>query len=232
MLDLRQACFNQGSFSLLANFTVPRGARVAVIGPSGGGKSTLLHGISGFLYPTAGEVLWNGETMPNHPGERPLSILFQDHNLFPHLCVADNIAVGIDPSIRLSEEQVSQVSVVLSQVGLSEKAAAFPRELSGGQQGRVGLARILLRKRPLILLDEPFSALGPALKDEMLGVLSEILDITNATALMVTHDIDDAKGFGDQAILVAEGQAHPPQKIKSLLANPPLALKGYLGNRV
>jgi thiamine transport system ATP-binding protein len=117
-------------------------------------------------------------------------------------------------------------------VGLSEKAAAFPRELSGGQQGRVGLARILLRKRPLILLDEPFSALGPALKDEMLDVLSEILDITNATALMVTHDTNDAISFGDQAILVAEGQAYPPQQLKPLLANPPLVLREYLGNRI
>jgi thiamine transport system ATP-binding protein len=83
----------------------------------------------------------------------------------------------------------------------------------------------------LILLDEPFSALGPALKDEMLEVLSQILDMTGATALMVTHDTDDAIRFGNQAILVADGQAHEPWDIQSLFKNPPPALKAYIGNR-
>jgi thiamine transport system ATP-binding protein len=231
MLYLKQTCFRQGQFALTANFKVSEGSRIAIIGPSGGGKSTLLHGISGFLTPTTGQVLWKGEPMPDHPGDRPLSILFQDYNLFPHLCVADNIALGINPNMRLSKEQILLVNTALDQVGLSEKAAAFPRDLSGGQQGRVGLARILLRKRPLILLDEPFSALGPALKDEMLEVLSQILDMTGATALMVTHDTDDAIRFGNQAILVADGQAHEPWDIQSLFKNPPPALKEYIGNR-
>jgi len=231
ILNLKQTCFRQGKFALTANFEVSKGARIAIIGPSGGGKSTLLHGVSGFLKPTTGQVLWEGEPMSDHPGERPLSILFQDHNLFPHLCVADNIAVGINPNMRLSEEQILLAKNALDQVGLSEKAADFPRDLSGGQRGRVGLARILLRKRPLILLDEPFSALGPALKDEMLELLSQILDLTEASALMVTHDTNDAIRFGDQAILVAEGLAHEPQEIQSLFSNPPPALKEYIGDR-
>jgi len=169
--------------------------------------------------------------MPDHPGRRPLSILFQDHNLFPHLSVMDNVAVGISPDMRLSQAQKDQVSATLDQVGLADKSAAYPRDLSGGQLGRVGLARVLLRQRPLLLLDEPFSALGPALKDEMLGVLRGILDATATTALMVTHDPKDALVFADQAILVVDGCATAPQPIQKLFNAPPPALRAYLGDR-
>jgi thiamine transport system ATP-binding protein len=231
ILYLKNVCFTQEKFSLTADFSVSKRGRVAIIGPSGEGKSTLLLGISGFLQPTAGEVLWDGKPMSDHPGQRPLSILFQEHNLFPHLSAADNVALGLNPNMWLSKEQVLLVDKALDQVGLSEKAEAYPRDLSGGQRGRVGLARILLRKRPLILLDEPFSALGPALKDEMLEVLDKILKLTGATALMVTHDTNDAIKFADEAILVADGHAHKPQEIKSLFSNPPLALQKYIGTR-
>ena len=153
MLALNKVRFQQGDFALSADFSVPTGARVAVIGPSGGGKSTFLNGIAGFITSDAGKVLWDGEVMPDHPGRRPLSILFQDHNLFPHLSVMDNVAVGISSDMRLSQVQREQVSAALEQVGLADKSAAYPRDLSGGQLGRVGLARVLLRQRPLLLLD-------------------------------------------------------------------------------
>ena len=231
MLDLNNVCFQQGDFGLTADFSVPTGARVAVIGPSGGGKSTFLNGIAGFIATGVGQVLWADKPMPDHPGQRPLSILFQDNNLFPHLSVMDNVAVGISPNMRLSHSQRHDVSVALDKVGLADKSASLPRDLSGGQQGRVGLARVLLRQRPLLLLDEPFSALGPALKDEMLDILCEILDDTGATALMVTHDPKDALAFADQAVLVTDGHADGPKPIQQLFAAPPPALAAYLGNR-
>ena len=231
MLALNKVRFQQGDFVLSADFLVPTGARVAVIGPSGGGKSTFLNGIAGFIAADAGKVLWDGEVMPDHPGRRPLSILFQDHNLFPHLSVMDNVAVGISPDMRLSQVQREQISAALEQVGLADKSAAYPRDLSGGQLGRVGLARVLLRQRPLLLLDEPFSALGPALKDEMLDVLRGILDATATTALMVTHDPKDALAFANQAILVADRCATAPQPIQQLFKAPPPALRAYLGSR-
>jgi len=231
MLNLNNVRFQQGDFGLTADFSVPTGARVAVIGPSGGGKSTFLNGIAGFIRTDMGQVLWAGELMPDHPGKRPLSILFQEHNLFPHLSVMDNVAVGISPNMRLSHTQRHEVSVALDKVGLADKSASFPRDLSGGQKGRVGLARVFLRQRPLLLLDEPFSALGPALKDEMLDVLCEILDDTDATALMVTHDPKDALAFADQAVLVADGHADAPKPIQQLFDAPPPALAAYLGNR-
>jgi thiamine transport system ATP-binding protein len=232
MLAVNKAKFRQGDFTLAANLSIPTGARVAVIGPSGGGKSTFLNGISGFIAADTGQVLWQDQPMPDHPGLRPLSILFQDHNLFPHLNVTDNVAIGISPDMRLSQGQRQQVRVALDRVGLADKSTSYPRQLSGGQQGRVGLARVLLRQRPLLLLDEPFSALGPALKDEMLDVLRQILDDTGATALMVTHDPKDALAFADQAILIADGVATAPQPIQQLFDAPPPALRAYLGDRI
>ena len=231
MLALHKVQFRQGDFTLGADLLIPTGARVAVIGPSGGGKSTFLNGIAGFIATDEGQVLWQGQPMPDHPGLRPLSILFQDHNLFPHLNVMDNVAIGISRDMRLSRTQKQQVRAALDQVGLSDKSASYPRDLSGGQQGRVGLARMLLRQRPLLLLDEPFSALGPALKDEMLDVLRQILHVTSATALMVTHDPKDALAFANQAILVADGVAMAPQPIQQLFDAPPPALRAYLGHR-
>lgn len=231
MLELRNCVFKQGNFELNADLSVIMGARVAIIGPSGGGKSTLLSGISGFLTPTKGSLHWDGTPMLALPGDRPLTTLFQAHNLFPHLSVFKNVALGLHPGLRLGIEQKAKVHDVLVQVGLADKANTLPSDLSGGQQGRVALARALLRERPLLLLDEPFAALGPALKDEMLGLLSDLLDQTQATALMVTHDPKDALAFASQAILVADNTATPPQPIQDLFDNPPPALRAYLGSR-
>ena len=139
MLHLDRLCYQLNEFSLTVNLQIAAGDRVAVIGPSGGGKSTLLNGIAGFLVPRAGQMFWGGQPMPDHPGERPLSILFQDHNLFPHLTVLDNVAIGLRPDMRLSAVQKAQAVAALDQVGLGDKAMAYPRDLSGGQQGRAGM---------------------------------------------------------------------------------------------
>ena len=143
----------------------------------------------------------------------------------------DNVAIGLRPDMRLSAAQKAQAVAALDQVGLGDKALAYPRDLSGGQQGRAGLARVLLRQRPLLLLDEPFAALGPALKDEMLEITRQIVQQAGITALMVTHDPQDALSFAEYAILVAEGQAQAPAPIGPLFDHPPPALQSYLGRR-
>lgn len=220
----------QGDFRLVADLAVPAGARVAVLGPSGGGKSTLLGAIAGFVPVTSGRVLWAGADLgPLPPGERPLSILFQDQNLFPHLTAAQNVGLALRPALRLSQAEAAQVEAALARVGLAGLGGRRPAELSGGQQGRVALARVLLRARPLILLDEPFAALGPGLKAEMLALVAGIAADTGATLLMVTHDPRDAEAIADAVILVAEGRAAPPRPTAALLADPPPALQDYLG---
>lgn len=231
MLEFRNATVTFGDFHLSANFHVDKGARVAVIGPSGSGKSTLLSLISGFLLPDQGQVLWGGRDLrPLQPGQRPVSILFQDQNLFPHLTVMQNVGLGLRPDLRLSADQNAQAARALERVGLQAMSNRKPAQLSGGQQSRVALARVLLRDRPVLLLDEPFGALGPALKDEMLDLLATIAGQTGATVLMVTHDPDDARRFAPQSIVIEDGRAQPPVATGPLLDNPPSGLRAYLGD--
>ncbi len=230
MLTLDGLQLVQDGFRLSADLSVSTGARVAVMGPSGAGKSTLLAAIAGFLPLQAGRLLWQGQDIGGlAPGLRPLSILFQDGNLFPHLSVARNLGLGLRPDLRLSADQHDAVASALARVGLAGMAARKPGSLSGGQQARVALARALLQDRPLLLLDEPFAALGPALKAEMLELVADILNQTGATLLMVTHDPRDAVALTPQTILVADGTAHPPAPTAALLANPPEVLRRYLG---
>jgi thiamine transport system ATP-binding protein len=230
MLRLEDVVLEQGSFRLSADWALEPGARVAVMGPSGAGKSTLLMAIAGFLDPARGRILWNGVPLdPLPPGERPVSILFQDQNLFPHLTLAQNLGLGLSPRLRVAPADQARIAASLARVGLEGMEARKPGALSGGQQSRAALARALLRNRPVLLLDEPFAALGPALKTEMIDLVARIATETGALVLMVTHDPEDALRFADQTVVVAEGRALAPQPTQALLANPPQALRRYLG---
>ena len=229
MLRLEGVEIRQEGFRLTADWAVPAGEKLAVIGPSGAGKSTLLMALAGFV-PHGGRVLWQGSDLgPMAPGDRPLSILFQDQNLFPHLTVAQNLGLGLSPRLRLTPADHDRIAATLGRVGLGGMGTRKPGQLSGGQIGRAALARALLRARPLLLLDEPFAALGPALKAEMLDLVTETAVETGATVLMVTHDPADARRFADQTVLVADGVAHAPQPTAALFAVPPPALATYLG---
>lgn len=219
-----------GGFTLDADFALPAAARVAVIGPSGSGKTTLLSMVAGFVPLVSGRITWNGQDLgPLRPGQRPVSTLFQDQNLFAHLTVAQNLGLGLRPDLRLDATQRGQVVQALAQVGLEGMQDRRPAQLSGGQQGRVGLARVLLRRRPVLLLDEAFAALGPALKREMLALTARIADEAGATVLMVTHDPGDALGFAPLTVAVEGGRAHAPRGTAALLADPPPSLAAYLG---
>mgnify|MGYP003436008131 CR=1 FL=1 len=232
MLTLDHLRLSLGEFTLSADWSLDRGARVALIGPSGAGKSTLLMALAGFLAPSEGRILWQGQDLADvEPGERPISVLFQDQNLFPHLTLTQNLGLGLSPRLRLTPVQGRQIEAALERVGLPGMGGRKPAQLSGGQQGRAALARALLRARPVLLLDEPFAALGPALKADMLALLAEVASDSNAAVLMVTHDPDDALYFADQTILIVDGVAHSPQKTGALFANPPEALRNYLGPR-
>jgi thiamine transport system ATP-binding protein len=151
MLALTDLTLAQGGFRLHADLRVATGARVALIGPSGAGKTTLLSAIAGFLAPARGRILWNGADITAlPPGPRPLSILFQDQNLFPHLTVAQNLGLGLSPALRLSAADRARIGAVLARVGLDGLEARRPAALSGGQQSRVALARALLRAAELV----------------------------------------------------------------------------------
>lgn len=230
MLKLESCRIHNGDFCVKADLEIEAGRRIAVIGPSGAGKSTLIEAIAGFLPLRAGRMLWHGEDLSLlPPGKRPVAMLFQDGNLFPHLTVAQNAGLGLRADLRLTADQQKRLHQALDRVGLQAMAERKPAALSGGQQSRVALARVLLQRRAILLLDEPFAALGPALKGEMLDLLAEIATETGATVLMVSHDPQDARRIADQVVLVAEGMAHAPVETAELLDSPPPALKAYLG---
>ncbi|WP_235912944.1 thiamine ABC transporter ATP-binding protein [Oceanomicrobium pacificus] len=229
-LDCEGLRLRNGSFELTADFSVPQGASVAVMGPSGGGKSSLLAGLAGFLPAVAGRVCLNGAPLDGvPPGDRPMTLLFQEHNLFPHLTVAQNAGLGLRPDLKLSSEDKARRDAALDEVGLSGLGARYPSDLSGGQRSRAALARALLRDRPLLMLDEPFAALGPALRADMLDLVARIRAEQGATLLMVTHHPADARRIAPLTIFVDEGRAHAPVETEVLLADPPPALKRYLG---
>lgn len=230
MLKLDGCVITSGEFTLNADLSVEAGATVAVIGPSGAGKSTLIEAIAGFRDFTQGQLSWNGQTLNSVlPGKRPIAVLFQDGNLFPHLSAEQNVALGVRPNGRLAPAETAQVQVALERVGLRDMGARRPSQLSGGQQSRVALARVLVQRRELLLLDEPFAALGPALKAEMLDLVADLVSETGTTLMMVSHDPQDARRVARQVVLVAEGKAHPPTATAELLDNPPPALREYLG---
>jgi len=220
----------QGGFRLAADLTIDAGAQVAVMGPSGAGKSTLLAAVAGFSAPAAGRILWQGSDLgPLAPGARPISMIFQDNNLFPHLSVFDNAALGLRPSGRLSADEAERVRDAVTRVGLAGLESRRPGTLSGGQQSRAALARMLVQERPLVLLDEPFSALGPAQRGEMVDLVAGLCRERQATLVMVTHDPGDAARLGGDLCIVADGTVSAPMPAARLLADPPAALRAYLG---
>ncbi|MGR3622098.1 thiamine ABC transporter ATP-binding protein [Pseudophaeobacter sp.] len=230
MLKFEDCRIGNGAFSVAADLEIAPGSKLAVIGPSGAGKTTLIEAIAGFLPLRQGRILWQGQDLSDvAPGKRPVAMLFQDGNLFPHLTVAQNAGLGLRANLRLTAAEKLRVQHALERVGLGDLAARKPAALSGGQQSRVALARVLLQARDILLLDEPFAALGPALKAEMLDLVAELAAETGATVLMVSHDPQDARRIADQVVLVAEGKAHPPMATAELLDKPPPALRDYLG---
>jgi thiamine transport system ATP-binding protein len=230
MLNLRDVVIEVDGFRLSANWSVESGEAVSILGPSGSGKSTLLNAIAGFQTILAGQIILDGQDISrNAPGKRPVSLLFQDHNLFPHLSVGQNVGLGLSPNLRLDPSEWQQVERSLTSVGLDGFRDRMPATLSGGQQSRVALARVGLMSRPVVLLDEPFSALGPAQRAEMLDLVKRTLSASGATLLMVTHDPADARRLGGRCVFVADGLAHPPEDTEKLLNDPPATLKAYLG---
>ncbi len=231
MLQLDNIRFRQGAFELSADLTVAKGRRTAIIGPSGAGKSTLLDLISGFQTPQVGRILVDGQDVTQSaPGDRPVAILFQDNNLFPHLTIGQNLTLAMRPkSGRAQSGDEERIDAALDQVGLAGFQKRRPEALSGGQRSRAALARVLLQDRPILLLDEPFSALGPALRQEMADLICSLTAPTGTTAIMVTHDVGDARRFAEDIILVDDGTVYPPKTAEDLLKNPPKALRDYIG---
>lgn len=207
MIKLKEVVFDYKAMPMYFNLHVQAGEKVAVIGSSGAGKSTLLNLIAGFEMAKSGEIWLNGQNCTTfEPHLRPVSILFQENNLFMHLSVLDNVALGLKPSLSLNENERARVEKAISAVDLTEFLTRKPTALSGGQKQRVALARCLLRDKPILLLDEPFSALDPHLRLEMQQRIFRLCDEKKLTLLLVTHQPDELKDKIDRCIEINHGK--------------------------
>ena len=191
-----------------------------LLGASGEGKSTLLHLLGGFLE-GRGDLLFSGDSLVSLPAyERPISTLFQSDNLFPQLTVWQNVAIGLSPSLSLSAKQKEKVAWALEKTQLVDKSERFPQALSGGQAQRVAIARVLVRNKPILLLDEPFSALDPALREEMLCLVGEVTQELSLTTLLVSHLPQEASLIGGRVILIEEGKVAAHESVSVLTQSP------------
>ncbi|PFG45355.1 thiamine transport system ATP-binding protein [Vibrio sp. ES.051] len=212
------------------DLTIERGQIVSLMGPSGAGKSTLLALVAGFIHPDQGDIRVDGESIIHHaPYQRPFSMLFQEHNLFAHLSVRDNIGLGLQPGLKLTADQVRQVEQAAQQVGVMEYLDRLPEHLSGGQRQRVALARCFVQAHPIWLLDEPFSALDPVLHEEMLALVKRLANERCITVLMVTHHLSDARAIASHFAFVVDGKVEARGVLDELkVSHPSEALQAFV----
>ena len=231
MLQVKNLFVDLGGFRLTADFEIERGSLISIVGPSGAGKSTLLNALAGFISLTSGKIKWNGSDITKlDPGLRPLSILFQDYNLFSHLTVKDNIAIGLRPNLKLDDLETEMVNSVIEEVGLSKFKFIKPFQLSGGQRTRVSLARSIVRSKPILLLDEAFSGLGPALRSEMIKLIKDKSIKEGITLIMVSHHIKDAIELDQKVIFVNDGETMKPTNVSIFINSQDENIRDYIGS--
>jgi len=230
-VDLDAVAFRYEDMRMQFDLHVEVGECLALIGPSGAGKSTLLALIAGFESADSGRIRIGGQDVTRqHPSLRPVTMLFQDHNLFAHLDVAANVGLGVHPGLKLAAADRERVDAALEQVGLAGFAQRLPSQLSGGERQRVALARSLVRDRPVLLLDEPFAALGPALRREMLDLVRALQTARKLTVLLVSHQPEDALYAAPRTAFVFQGRVLQVGATRDLLDGAAGAeLRAYLG---
>ena len=231
-------------FALAAGFAT-EAQRVVLFGPSGAGKSLTLQAMAGLRRPDAGRiaigdrVLFDSEAGIDLPArERRIGYLFQEHALFPHMSVARNVAFGLTPTMpwRLKADVASQVERMLERLDLHGLGQRLPHELSGGQRQRVALARALVRQPDVLLLDEPFAALDPALRGRVRHELEEIRARFGVPMVLISHDLDDVRELADALVLFDAGRvaavAHAePQRPDALPALATAAIRRSAATR-
>ncbi|SJL83643.1 thiamine ABC transporter ATP-binding protein [Vibrio palustris] len=222
MLVVDQVHYEYQSDWFAFDVTLKKGTILALMGPSGSGKSTLLSLVAGFIDPNMGDIRFQDQSLIGlSPYQRPFSMLFQEYNLFAHLSVRKNIGLGLHPGLKLTTAQQAKVVDAAKQVGLSEVLDRYPEHLSGGQRQRVALARCFVQSNPIWLLDEPFSALDPVLREDMLALVQRLAQEREASVLMVTHHISDARTIATEFAFMARGTVQRVAPISELRSDHP-----------
>jgi spermidine/putrescine transport system ATP-binding protein len=215
------------------DLTVHKGEFLSLLGPSGCGKTTLLRMIAGFETPTDGAILLSGKNIVSlPPHRRPVNTVFQSYLLFPHMNIADNIAYGLKQAKVPKPEIAQRVREVLALVQMEDFAGRRPEQLSGGQQQRIALARALVNRPQVLLLDEPMSALDRKLREEMQLELKRLHTKLDTTFVFVTHDQDEALAMSDRIVVMYDGVIQQIGSGEDIYANPHNGfVAGFIGKQ-
>lgn len=207
MLKVKQLKYKFDKTTFEFNFDVTDNNIVGVIGKSGSGKSTLFNLLAGFLKPNNGSIFLNENNITYlKPPERNISILFQDHNNFDHLTIFENIILGIDPDMKQNQNNLKIVKNIMKKVSLNIDLNKKVSDLSGGEQQRVSIARSLLRKKSLFLLDEPFNSLDPGLRKTLYEDVKKMSLNNRLITLISSHLIDELKNVTDKFLFINKGK--------------------------
>lgn len=223
--------FSYGEAEFVFDAEITAGEIVAVMGASGSGKSTMLHLLAGFQAPQSGRI-WIGDQDVSHwpPSRRPVTMVFQENNLFGHLDVAANVGLGLSPSLKLDENDRSAIANALIRTGLTGKEKRLPADLSGGERQRVALARAMVRDRPVLILDEPFASLGPSLRRDMLELVRQLHQRNGMTVIMVSHHPADVRVLADRALFISDHRISVSGPVEEVLGDKaPRQVADYLG---
>ncbi len=223
MLEARHISKSYDSHRVLRDvtFVVARGETVCLLGPSGGGKSTMLRIIAGLEIPDAGQILWAGRDITDvPPHRRGFGLMFQDYALFPHMTVWDNVAFGLRMRGISRADIERRVKDALTRVNMLDFASRRVTDLSGGEQQRVALARTLAPRPALLMLDEPLGSLDRALRKRLLEDLRHILREEDTPAVYVTHDQEEAFAIADRLILLRDGRIEQEGTPEAVYARP------------
>ena len=204
-LNASKCQIKNGAFSVQCDFSMEIGNHLSLFGPSGSGKSSVLLGLAGFLPIINGDLIYDDKSISkSEPKDRPFDLLFQENNLFPHLTVSRNILLGLGAKAKMDSQNSHIVNEILDLVGLYKEKNRLPENISGGQRSRTAIARSLIRKKPILLLDEPFSALDFELKNEILALLLRISRKNILSIILVSHDPRDVQYLGGDVVLFSE----------------------------
>ncbi|MBW3081159.1 ABC transporter ATP-binding protein [Bifidobacterium saguinibicoloris] len=221
MLELKDITKSFGDTHVLNGISLEldNGKIMSILGPSGGGKTTLLNIILGITEPTSGQLLYDGEDLTHVPMEkRGFNIVFQDYALFPNLTAYENITYGLRNNPGISSEQ--EIKELISLLGLEEHLNKRIDELSGGQKQRVALARTLVMKPKLLLLDEPLSALDGVIKESIKAKIKQIVEQYKLTTIMVTHDPEEACTMSDKVLIINHGKVAQFDTPENIIEHP------------
>ena len=208
MLKIDKLTCSFGSFNTNFNLKILKSGIVGVVGRSGSGKSTLLNLIAGFIEPQSGKIIYNDSNLNDlEPSQRDLSILFQNFNNFDHLSIFENIILGIDPQMKKTTDNFRIVREILKKLSINLDMETKLNLLSGGEQQRVSIARCLIRKKSLLLLDEPFNSLDPGLRNNLYkDVVSMAKKTPNQLTLISSHLIEELKKITNSFIFLHKGR--------------------------